>query len=489
MRLRLVTAGVDAPWESALVQACQDGSVSATVVQRCYDLGDLLASAAAGKAQVVVVAAGVRWLDRDTLTGVAAAGLAVLGMVPAGDEEAERRLLQLGVDYVIPDDTRPVVLVDLAKAVLLARHRQSAVPGDEDWVSDVEHPSQGGETPSPSQTASAGRSSPTPQTAAPPREPAQDHTAGEPPDGQLGEHHLVVVWGPKGAPGRTTVAINLAFEAPPLAGDTLLVDADTYGGSIAQMLGFLDDSPGLAWAARLASRGELDGPALWQATRRAGTGGPSVLAGLPRAELWTEIRPSTWESLIELFRVSFPLTVIDVGACLEEEEELLYDHVRFRRNAVSRLALQRADTVIAVARADPVGLHDFVRGYQQLRDLGVSPTRVRVVVNQVRGGLFGGDAFGQIHAALARYLGLEPWAFVPYDRAGLDAAVMRGQALREARHGSPARQALAALAVSVFGTQSPDQQARRPVRRRADRRRAGVGSGSPNVPTMTKRTR
>lgn len=490
MRLRLVTAGVGAPWESALVQACQDGSAPATVVQRCYDLGDLLASAAAGKAQVVVAAAGVRWLDRDTMTRVAAAGLAVLGMVPAGDEEAERRLLQLGVDYVIPDDTRPVALVDVARAVLLARHRhrQSAVPGDEDQVSDVDHPAHGGETPSPRPTASAGHSSPTPRTATPSREATQqDHTAGGPPDGQR-EERLVVVWGPKGAPGRTTVAINLAFEAPPLAGETLLVDADTYGGSIAQMLGFLDDSPGLAWAARLASRGELDGPALWQATRRAGTGGPSVLAGLPRAELWTEIRPSTWESLIELFRVSFALTVVDVGFCLEEDEELLYDHVRFRRNAVSRLALQRADTVIAVARADPVGLHDFVRGYQQLRDLGVSPSRVRVVVNQVRGGLFGGDAIGQIHAALARYLGLEPWAFVPYDRAGLDAALMRGQALREARHGSPARQALAALALSVFGTPTPDQQPRRPSRR-ADRRRAGAGSGSPDAPTMTRRTR
>src|SRR6266511_2889737 len=85
---------------------------------------------------------------------------------------------------------------------------------------------------------------------------------------------LVVVWGPKGAPGRTTVAVNLAFEALPFTGETLLVDADTYGGSISQTLGFLDEHPGLAWAARLASRGELDAPKLWQATRRAGAAGP-----------------------------------------------------------------------------------------------------------------------------------------------------------------------------------------------------------------------
>jgi hypothetical protein len=49
--------------------------------------------------------------------------------------------------------------------------------------------------------------------------------------------------------------------------------------------------------------------------------------------------------------------------CLEEDEELLYDQVRLRRNAVTRLALQRCD-LVAVTRADPVGLHAFIRGYQ-----------------------------------------------------------------------------------------------------------------------------
>jgi MinD-like ATPase involved in chromosome partitioning or flagellar assembly len=294
------------------------------------------------------------------------------------------------------------------------------------------------------------------------------------------------VWGPKGAPGRTTVAVNLAFEALPSAGETLLVDADTYGGSISQTLGFIEDGPGLAWAARLASRGELDAPRIWQATRRAGAAGPRVLSGLPRADLWTEIRPGTWEALLDLFRLSFQLTIVDVGFCLEEEEELLYDHVRFRRNAVTRLALQRADQVIAVARADPVGLHDFVRGYQQLRELGVEPSRIRIVVNQVRGGLFGGDAPVQIKAALGRYLGLEPSIFVPYDRAAVDAALMLGKALREVRPGTGVRQAIVALAASVVGTPQTVPQGRR-FRRRGRRRRGVVWNGRPSGPTMTSR--
>ena len=233
---------------------------------------------------------------------------------------------------------------------------------------------------------------------------------------------------------------------------------------VAQTLGFLDDAPGLAWAARVAGRGELDALRLHQSVRRAAPGGPRVLPGLPRAELWTEVRPGTWEALLELFRIAFPITVVDAGFCLEEDEELLYDQVRLRRNAVTRLAVQRADLVVAVARADPVGLHAFIRGYQELRELGVPASRVRVVVDQLRPGMFGGDRpFEQVRAALGRYVGIEPTAAVPYDRAGVDASLLAGQALREARPGSPAQLALARLAAVLFP--APAAQPRRARRR------------------------
>jgi Flp pilus assembly CpaE family ATPase len=430
-RLRIVTAGTGAPWEAALVQACQERGSAAEVVQRCYDVGDLLAAAAAGRAQVAVVAAGTRWLDREAVTRLAAAGVAVVGVVPDGDEDTERRLRQLGIAQVARNLDPPGTLLELAGTAALA------------------DPAGGAE-----------------------------RDAGTPPDPGPARRRraLVAVWGPKGAPGRTTVALNLAFEAAPLAGETLLVDADTYGGSVAQALGFLQDYPGLAWAARLASRGELDGPRLWQATRRAAREGPRVLAGLPRAELWTEVRPSTWESLLDLFRTAFPLTVVDLGFCLEEDEELLYDQVRFRRNAVARSALAHADLVVAVTRADPVGLHDFIRAWQQLGELGIPADRIRLVVNQARGGLFAGDPATQIRAALARYLGIEPAAFIPYDRAAVDAALMAGQSLVEARPGSPAQQALAALAASMFG----ERHAHQP--RRAKRHRGFTLAGRTAVP-------
>jgi len=509
MKLRLVTAGVGARWESTLVQACQDGSARAVVVQRCYDLGDLLAVASAGKAEVAVVAAAMRWLDRETVTRLRAAGLGVVGVVPAGDEDAERRLRQLGIDHVAQGTVRPGTLVELARTALAGRGPSPFGSDGEGRIAHPGHPAgtgAAGSSPSPSPSWSANADSAVARPVDAARgggeaaavgpglggrpsagavQPAQAAAASS--DGDEPRSALMVVWGPKGAPGRTTVAVNLAFEALPLVGETLLVDADTYGGSVAQTLGFIEDHSGLAWAARLAGRGELDRPRLRQAARPAGPNGPRVLSGLPRPELWTEVRPSTWESLLDLFRVSFRLTVVDVGFCLEEDEERLYDHVRFRRNAVTRVALQRADHVIAVARADPVGLHDFVHGYQQLRELGVNPSRVRVVVNQLRGGLFGGDAAGQIREALVRHLGVEASAFVPYDRAGVDAALMLGKALCEARPGGAAQRALAALAESLVGGSQAVPRRRGRLRRRVERRRATVWSGRPSGPTMTSK--
>ena len=63
---------------------------------------------------------------------------------------------------------------------------------------------------------------------------------------------------PTGAPGRTTVAVGVATELAAAGTPTLLADADVYGGVVAQVLGFLDEAPGLAAAARLANNGQLD---------------------------------------------------------------------------------------------------------------------------------------------------------------------------------------------------------------------------------------
>ena len=68
---------------------------------------------------------------------------------------------------------------------------------------------------------------------------------------------MVAVWGPAGAPGRTTVAAGVAAELARRRVRTVLVDADPYGGAVAQQLGVLDEVSGLLSAARVTAGGML----------------------------------------------------------------------------------------------------------------------------------------------------------------------------------------------------------------------------------------
>jgi hypothetical protein len=82
-----------------------------------------------------------------------------------------------------------------------------------------------------------------------------------------------------------------------------------------------------------------------------------------------------------------------------------------------------------------------------------------------------------VRAALRRYVGIEPVAVVPYDRSGVDAALLAGQALREARPGCPAQVALARLA-GVLLPAPPTAPARRARRRSRHSGHATATAGS-----------
>ncbi|MGH9250770.1 MAG: AAA family ATPase, partial [Acidimicrobiales bacterium] len=220
MTVPVLTAVTGAEWESRLVAALDTGRSGVSVVRRCVDVADLLAAVAAGHGRAVLLSADLRRLDREVLSRVAAAGVAVVGVVSGDDEQGERRLRQLGVDTVVT-----------------AEADVSAVAGAVQAALDGITASDGGGNAEGVEELDAAR-------------PTDDAAPVVRPLGRL-----VAVWGPTGAPGRTTLAVNLAAETALLGRATLLVDADTYGGAIAQVLGLLDEAPGLAGAARAANFG------------------------------------------------------------------------------------------------------------------------------------------------------------------------------------------------------------------------------------------
>jgi MinD-like ATPase involved in chromosome partitioning or flagellar assembly len=274
-----------------------------------------------------------------------------------------------------------------------------------------------------------------------------------------GGGRVIAVWGPTGAPGRTTVAVGVAAELAELGFPTLLVDADVYGGVIAQLLGLLDEAPGIAAACRLANNGSLDLPALAELAVQVR---PTlrVLTGIARAERWPELRPSALEVVLGLARSLAGYVVVDCGFGLERDEELSYDTVAPRRNGATLAALNAADTIVAVASGDPVGLQRYVRALGELSEAVPGRTLV-TVVNRLRpGAIGGGDAEAQISAALSRYAGVTGVRYVPMDTDALDAALAAGRTLPEAAPNSPARQALQDLAAALTGRAQPRRRRR-----------------------------
>ena len=280
-----------------------------------------------------------------------------------------------------------------------------------------------------------------------------------------GTGRVVAVWGPTGAPGRTSVAVGLADEAARAGTETLLVDADTYGGAVAQVLGLLEESAGVAAACRAAGTGRLDVPGL-AALARAATPRLRVLTGIARADRWPEVRPVDLAGVLDTARSLVPLTVVDCGFGLEADEELSFDTAAPRRNGATLAALEAADEVVAVGAGDPLGVQRLVRGLEHLQ-AAVGVVGPRVVLTRARASVVGGrDAAEELRGVLARFAGVPDVVVVPDDRPGFDRALAAGQTLAEAAPRSPARAPLAALVGDLLGVA-------RPVARSRPWRRAG----------------
>ena len=391
-----------------------------TVVRRCVDLADLLAAAAAGTARAVLVSADLRRLDRDALARLGVAGVAVVGLVTGADEAAERRLRHWGVEAVVSGDGSPAQIAAAVTTAVSELGRRDDGAGHRTALAE-------------------------PRAALPDQPPPAGPDTLVPP----GSGRLVAVWGPTGAPGRSSIAVTLAAELAAAGAATLLADADVYGGVVAQLLGLLDESPGLAAAARLANNASLDLPAL-AALAPVVAPGLRLLTGISRADRWPELRPASVEAVLARCRSLAAMTVVDCGFCLEQDEELSYDTMAPRRNGATLATLAAADTVIAVCAADPVGIQRFVRSLPDLREL-TGGAEVLVVVNRVRRSAVGRDADRQVTEALDRYAGVRVAALVPSDPAAFDAAVLAGRSVTDVAPSSPARAAIAALADRVTG--------------------------------------
>ncbi|HKC28483.1 MAG TPA: hypothetical protein VKB75_10775 [Jatrophihabitans sp.] len=451
MKLPVLSAADGAEWEQRLVAAFGAGNHPVQIVRRCVDVIELLGVAGSGQGRCALVSADLRRLDADVVDRLSASGVVAVGIARRADAQAEQNLRAAGVAYVLPDDAEPSVVATLICDAV------RAVTSEESRLTHRAFADPASSIPIP-----PGAASPIPD-----EEPAR-------------RGRVIAVWGPTGAPGRTTVAVTLADELSVLGVAGLLIDADVYGGTVAPVLGLLDDSPGVAAACRNASAQRLDPTALaglcWQLGPRL-----RVLTGLPIASRWPELRPSALPAVLATARALADFTVVDLGFCLETDEELSFDTVAPRRNGATLAILDDADLVLAVGGADPVGMQRLVRGLAQLREAEVNATQW-VVLNGVREDVVPGDPGAELASALQRFAGRSPAALLPWDRRALDRALANGRTLRETDPNSPLRHAVRRLAGEIAGVSvdSPSSWARRAHgagrRRRSKAASAEVGA-------------
>ncbi|MBX0300856.1 septum formation inhibitor-activating ATPase [Cryobacterium sp. 1639] len=258
--------------------------------------------------------------------------------------------------------------------------------------------------------------------------------------GLTGTGTVIAVWGPAGAPGRTTLAINIAAEIAAAGHTVVLADVDTYSGSIAPSLGLLDEAPGFAAACRLAGADGLTRTEFERIAHRytSPRGAFWVLTGIGQPSRWPELSAERVGGAISSLRRWVDYVVLDTGFSLESDEEISSDLFAPRRNAATLAALGSADRVVACGLADPVGMARFLRAWADLTEV-ITTNRVHVVMNRVRSSAVGLGAGTQVASSLRRFGGIEAAALVPHDQSALDTAVLTGRTLRDAAPRSPAR--------------------------------------------------
>lgn len=384
-----------------------------TVVRRCSALAELLAVCQGGLARAAVVAAGSEELTASLVERLQSAGVAVIAL--ADDPAEVSRLRELRAATAATGLEAAELAVCIADAVEeLGRRGHAGRPSVEN-------------------RAEAGAAGP-------------DAAAGGPvADTRAGS--ITTVWGPTGAPGRSTVAVNLAAEAAAAGREVILVDADTYGASVATMLGLLDESAGIAQACRLADQGLLDAPALLRVAAPVVIRSFQlrVLTGISRSSRWPELRAAALGRVLHRCRELADLTVVDVGFPLESDEELSFDTAAPRRNAAALHTLESADTIYAVGSADSIGVPRLVRGLAELAEAvpGAAP---QVLLNKVRPAAVGRSPERQLEEAWERYgPGAPIRAFLPFDPRAADDALAAGSVLLESAPDSGLRRAVAGL--------------------------------------------
>ncbi|MBD3690061.1 hypothetical protein H8R18_01935 [Nanchangia anserum] len=428
----------------------------AHVARRCADAAEVRGAAAAGLGEIAVV-------DRDLVSLDVVADLERAGMrvIVVGGNAVART-----VDAVIAallgtatDETPGAMSSDVGSLTGAALAAQLPPdPFTEAGSFPVPPPAP------PSGAAASGAHTRYPprsrrRAAAPPETPREEPavpTVPEAPAPHRGE--VIVVAGPAGAPGRTTLALALAADVAQRGLRVLLIDADTVAPGIVYLLALPDESAGIIAATYRARNGELDALVLGDLVDHTAWGF-DVVTGIEQAQRWKEVDESGLAGLLRVARECYDLVLVDTAGPVDGPDAPA-SYYGPARDAARAAALAECDRHLVVGAGDPLGMRRLL-GY--LRDF--PSERGLVVVNRLDSLAAGVGAERGARHILARYGGIDRAFLVRRDPTGVARAQLDGTPMLASDVGDD----IAAIADALVGERAPRRDGGHSRRRGAGR--------------------
>ena len=222
---------------------------------------------------------------------------------------------------------------------------------------------------------------------------------------------LISVWGINGSPGRTVIAINVAFSLANKNSPTLLIDLDAVAPSVAASLGIVSEVPGISSVIHDALKGRLNIQSFEKNVIEVNSG-LHVLTGITNPKRWPELRT---EGLIQVLKHAsqiYPNIVCDLSAVLPETLDPNLNNLDiFRRFDHIPKVLELSSKVIFVVSANPLAL---IRSSESLEALSeIYKQEPLVILNKVNEFNLGTKYESTVEAILGRWTNPEQIQRIP----------------------------------------------------------------------------
>jgi cellulose biosynthesis protein BcsQ len=185
----------------------------------------------------------------------------------------------------------------------------------------------------------------------------------------------IAMWGPHGSSGKSTIAINLAESLSNSGFQVLLVDADRENPSLAIMLGLDRPTQDFTAAKELESADRAPGGFLPQIFRVAcGSHHFHLLSGISPTAQWSELGVEEVQYLMQQME-QYDRIVFDLSSSLDSPGTRKPGAPN--RNQLTRFLISAVDQLVAIGRADFLGVHRLVAQLLSVKKLRKDkPTKV-----------------------------------------------------------------------------------------------------------------